>query len=246
MSYLEAGEYQLPPDLTGALARIHRLVSEGYRWWKPQTVPRDELPKALAKLHAKHFILLDTRARQARKEAGLPVAQVVVSHRVGEYKPGKPDTWLLMLLATKKLPGEEMHHIAKKPPRWLGRGTAFQMAKDARGKWQWEIAPEAFAFYTETVVHHIARRDWGELARFFHSELDRLPNLKGINAQRLSLLKRVEKAWGDLYLRNAGPRRKKPDWMKELKERWRTPLSIRRVKTKGPTVEEVLSKLMTE
>lgn len=257
MTYLDIAEYPLPPDLTGELARIHRLVSEGYVWWKAQRVPFDTLPRALAKLHAKYFILLDARGRKARRDAGLPAAQVVVGHRPEEgdrpkkafvegrvttiYEPAETRIWPLMLLSTKKLKGEEMHHVAKKPPRWIRGGMAFQMAKDPRGKWQWEILPELYAFYEQAVAYYIARRDWEGLAHFFHSELVPLPNLKGINAQRLRLLKKAEQAWGDLYLRTAGPRRRKPAWMKELKEAWRAPLSIRRIKTQGPTLGEVLA-----
>lgn len=99
----DPADYPLFRGQTALMAAALRLVSrDGYLWYSVQTTSEEKVLHALRKLHERHMILMDPRARIYRRKAGLPLAQVLLGP---EPRGGR---WPLILLSDQKLPGENM------------------------------------------------------------------------------------------------------------------------------------------
>ena len=225
------------------MAWIYRLVVlEGYRWWKTQETPEEKVTAALAKLHQRHYVLLDPGSRSYRRKNGLPVARVVLAPAP---QGGK---WPMMLLATRKLKGEEMWDVNRKPPEWpawrekTGQWEPmYCLAKDPTGRWTWALMPEVYRLHLEEALSNAQAGHWDQVALVL-KWLGRLPSFRGVHLQRKEVLKRVKQIWGDRYLRIPGPRPRSP-WEK-VTEDWPTvAISPLRVKIAGPPLKEVLAQL---
>ena len=72
----DPADYRLYRSQTAVMAAIRQAVAKGYRYYLVATAPEAKALGAVAKLHERHRILLSPEARRARKEAGLPVAQL--------------------------------------------------------------------------------------------------------------------------------------------------------------------------
>lgn len=214
-------DYPLPRNQTATLALILRLVAQGgYTWYAVQTAPKDKILIALKKLHEKHRILIDPQARHARREAGLPVAYLVL----GPCPMG--DTWPMVLLANKRLKGETMYRTEDKahPLAWLGwsgekwRPMYLLHRHPDTQRWTWSLTEDRYRQYLEEALLYAKEGDWPKLNALL-KRLGKLPSFRGVWEQRGHILRRVQKAWGDKHLRSSKGQWKEPPW-RQATEDW--------------------------
>jgi len=217
-------DYPLYRSQSAVLAAILRLVSrDGYTWHHLQTAPEERILAALEKLHQRHVVLLDRRARSLRREAGLPLAQVLLGP---EPRGGR---WPLLLLADRKLPGEAMARVDRTPltwPAWRGEAwrPTYQLHRDERGRWTWSLTPEFHRELLEEALHYAVRADWPRLVAHL-KPMGNLPMFRGVWHQLQEIRRRVMRAWGDRHLRNPEGQWRTPPWRTALEGWPKRPLS---------------------
>lgn len=219
-------DYPLYRSQTAVLAAILRLVSrDGYLWHHLQTAPEERILVALGKLHEKHLVLMDRRARHLRREAGLPLAQVVLGP---EPRGG---VWPLALLSDRRLEGEPMRRVTdpRSPLQWVAwRGDTwkptYELHRDERGRWTWKLTEAFHRELLEEALHHAHRGDWPRLVGHL-KPMGNLPMFRGVWLQLQDIRRRVQALWGDRHLRDPEGQWKAPPWRKALEEWPKTPLS---------------------
>lgn len=217
-------DYPLYRSQSAVLAAILRLVSrDGYRWHHVQTAPEERILVVMAKLHDRYRVLMDPQARHLRREAGLPLAQVILGP---EPKGGR---WPLVLLSDRDLEDEPMRRVDQTPLRWPAwRGEAwrptYELYREEGGRWTWRLVEAFYRELLEEALHHAHRGDWPRLVGHLKT-LGHLPMYRGIWAQLQEIRRRVQALWGDRHLRAPGGQWKAPPWRKALEEWPKTPLS---------------------
>ena len=224
----DPADFPLPRHQTAAMALILVQVARGgYAWHATQTAPEDRILAALAKLHEKHRILSSPLGRHARREAGLPVAYLVLGP---EPRGGE---WPAALLATRKLPGEAMHRVTdpRHPltwPAWRGgkwEATYVLRFDDDRQRWTWYLHESFHRELLEEALRHTLAGDWPRLVGHLKAMGD-LPAFHGIWAQIHDILRRTQKLWGDRHLRTPGGLWREPPWKKAIEDWPRRPLPV--------------------
>jgi len=219
-------DYPLYRSQTAVLAAALRLVSrDGYTWHHVQTAPEGRILAALTKLHERHRVLMDPPARHLRREAGLPVAQVLLAP---EPKGG---VWPLLLLADRRLPGEAMHRVTDPShpltwPAWRGEAwrPTYQLHRDERGRWTWRLTEDFYRELLEEALYHAVRGDWPRLVAHL-KPMGNLPMFRGVWLQLQEIRRRVMRAWGDRHLRNPEGQWRTPPWRTALEGWPKTPLT---------------------
>lgn len=220
----DPADHPIPRSQSAAMALILRAVSrDGYRWYHVQTAPEERILEALRKLDERHRILLDRRARNLRREAGLPLAQAVLGPRP------RGGRWPLVLLADRRLPGEAMERVDRKPlpwPAWRREAwrPTYELYRDERGRWTWRLVEAFYRELLEEALHHAQRGDWLRLVGHLKT-LGNLPAYRGVWLQMQDIRRRVQGLWGDRHLRSPGGGWQAPPWRTALEGWPRTPLS---------------------
>jgi hypothetical protein len=224
---VDPAEYPLLRSQTALLAKAYLLTQrEGYRWWKYQTAPEEKILGALAKLHERHHVLLDRNTRSYRRRMGLPVAQVLLAP---EPRGGE---WPMLLLATKKLEGENLFDVRKKPLTWVayskeaGGWTPFYVL-EARGGHPtptWWLHHDVYQRFLEEALFHAQRRDWPRLAGLLRA-LGEYPAFRGIWTQIREIERRARQIWSGRIVREAQGRNPLPPWRSATRDWRKTPLS---------------------
>ena len=234
----DPADYRLYRSQTAVMAAIRQAVAKGYRYYLVATTPEAKVLGAVAKLHERHRILLSPEARRARKEAGLPVAQLFLGP---EPRGG---VWPYALLATKKLEGEHMQSAeGKRPLAWvawrneawlptyeLRRGGDTEPRKDKdkdnedTGPWTWFLVQDFYRELLEEALHYARTGNWPKLVGHLKT-LGNLPMFGGIFHQVQDIRRRVQKLWGDQHLRSPGGQWKAPPWKKALEDWPKRPLA---------------------
>lgn len=216
--------YPLYRSQSAVMAAIQRLVArEGYLWYHLQTAPEGKILLALGKLHDRHLVLLDRKARHYRRESRLPVARVVL----GPLPQG--GAWPMVLLATERLKGERMHHVERYPLQWVAwrKGAwrpTYELRRGPRGGWTWYLVEAFYQELLEEALHHARRGDWPRLAGHLKT-VGHLPMYRGIWGQAQEIRRRAQEAWGDVLLRSPEGQWRPPPWRKALEDWPKTPLS---------------------
>ena len=221
----DPADYRLYRSQTAVMAAIRQAVAKGYRYYLVATTPEAKALGAVAKLHERHRILLSPEARRARKEAGLPVAQLFLGP---EPRGG---VWPYALLATKRLEGEEMRSAeGKRPLQWVAwRKEAwlptYELRKDGdTGRWTWYLTEAFYRELLEEALHHARKGDWPRLVGHLKT-LGHLPMFGGVFQQITDIRRRVQKLWGDTHLRSPEGQWKAPPWRKALEDWPKRPLA---------------------
>lgn len=207
---------------------LQQVARSGYTWHHYQTAPTAKLISGLTKLHDKHRILLDQQARTLRRKSGFPVAYLVLTPW-----PEK-ERWPMVLLATKKLKGERMAKVKEKPLIWPGWNGVewvpmYILHFDPETEqWTWRLTEKRYEGYLGEALFYAHEGNWPKLNALL-AHLNNLPNFRGILEQKEEILGRVQKVWGDKYLRTSKGHWREPPWRKVV-ERWPkhpTPIAIR-------------------
>lgn len=218
----------LPRSQTAVLSLILREVSRGgYSWHSVQTAPEERILVAIAKLHERHRVLINAMGRHARREAGLPVAYLVLGP---EPRGGR---WPVVLLGNQKLPGENMHQVndPRHPLSWVAwrkeawRPTYVLKRDPDRQKWTWWIEDSFYHELLEEALHWTQRGDWPRLVRHLRM-LGTLPLFHGVWEQIHDIRQRVQRLWGDRHLRDPSGQWKEPPWRRVVEEWPKRPLPI--------------------
>jgi len=221
-------DFPIPRSQTGALGLILRAVARGgYAWHSVQTAPEERILVALGKLHEKHRILINRMGRHARREAGLPVAYLVLGP---EPREGR---WPLVLLSTQRLEGENMHRVTDphRPltwPAWRAgewRPTYVLRRDPDRRKWTWYLGDDFYRELLEEALHWTQKGDWPRVVAHLRM-IGTLPLFHGVWEQAHEIRRRVQRLWGDRHLRDPGGQWKAPPWRKVLEEWPGRPFSI--------------------
>ncbi|WP_295426762.1 hypothetical protein [Thermus sp.] len=222
---LDPHELPLPRGQTAVLALLQRWATrEGYSWFLVATTPEEKVLTTVEKLDGKFLVNLPPLSRHYRRQAGLPVAHLLLG-------PGpQGGRWPYALLADKKLPGEAMKRLSPESPlRWLAyREGAWQptyeLVPDERGGWTWRLVAEFHRALLEEALHHARRGDWPRLVGHLRT-LGNLPAYRGVWGQLQDIRKRVQRLWGDTQLRSPDGQWKAPPWRAALEGWPKTPLS---------------------
>ncbi len=75
---MDPADYRLYRSQTAVMAAIRQAVGAGYRYYLVTTTPEEKALVAVAKINARHRVLLSPEAQRARKEAGLPAARLLL------------------------------------------------------------------------------------------------------------------------------------------------------------------------
>jgi hypothetical protein len=221
----DPADYRLYRSQTAVMAAIRQAVAKGYRYYLVATTPEEKALGAVAKLHERHRVLLSPEARRARKEAGLPVAQLFLGP---EPRGG---VWPYALLATKRLEGEEMRSAeGKRPLPWVAwRKEAwlptYELRKDGdTGRWTWYLTEAFYRELLEEAIHYTHTGNWPKLVAHLKT-LANLPMFGGVFQQITDIRRRVQKLWGDTHLRSPEGQWKAPPWRKALEDWPKRPLA---------------------
>jgi len=235
-------EYPLLRNQSALLAEALRLVSrDGYAFWQLQETPTEKILLAVRRLDEKWAILLDRRARSHRRTARLPVVHALLAP-VSVQPPTSPHPiWPILVLSDRPLSNERMFKvegvgdtdkdkkISTKPLTWVAwrkdmwRPT-YILLQDQRGGLTWFLTEEFFQELLEEALHYAHRGDWPRLVGHLKT-VGNLPAFAGVWSQMQEIRKRVQKVWGDRYLRSRDGRFTSPPWKAALEEWPRTPLS---------------------
>jgi hypothetical protein len=198
------------------MAAIRQAVAKGYRYYLVATTPEEKTLAAVAKLDERHRILISPEARRARKEAGLPVAQLFLGP---EPRGGR---WPYVLVATKKLQGEKMWSVeGKYPLTWVAwrKGTwapTYELKRDPEtNRWTWYLTEPFYRELLEEAIHYTHTGNWPKLVAHLKT-LANLPMFGGVFQQITDIRKRVQKLWGDTHLRSPNGHWKSPPWKTAL------------------------------
>ncbi len=207
------------------MAAIRQAVITGYQHYLVASTPEEKTLAAVAKLHERHRILISPEARRARKEAGLPVAQLFLGP---EPRGG---VWPYALLATKRLDGEKMRSVEGKVPlRWVawrkgGWLPTYELKRDEdTGRWTWFLVEDFYRELLEEGIHYTRMGNWPKLVAHLKT-LAHLPMFGGIFHQVQDIRRRVQKLWGDQHLRSPNGQWKSPPWKTVLADWPKRPLA---------------------
>ncbi len=213
---MRADDYRLYRSQTAVMAAIRQAVIAGYRYYLVATTPEEKTLAAVEKIHQKHRVLLSPEARRARKEAGLPVAQLFLGP---EPRGGR---WPYAVVATKKLAEETMRSVeGKRPLQWVAwrKGAwlpTYELKRDdGTNRWTWFLVEEFYRDLLEEALHHTRTGNWPKLVAHLKA-MSHLPMFGGIFHQITDIRKRVQKLWGDTHLRSPNGQWKSPPWKKVL------------------------------
>lgn len=228
--YNDPADYALYRSQTACLAAILRYVSrDGYGWYLVTTTPTDRALAAVQKLDEKYYVLISAEARRVRREAGLPVAQLVLAARP------EGGVWPYALLATERLPREGMERASRaaRPLTWPAfRGGAwrptYELRKDEQARWTWYLTEAFYRELLEEALHYAEKGDWPKLVGHFKT-LGNLPMYRGVWTQVQDIRRRMQRLWGDRHLRNPDGQWKVPPWRKALEDWPQRPISPVRV-----------------
>jgi len=235
-------EYRLLRNQSALLATALRLVSrDRYAFWQQQETPIEKVLLAVKRLDEKWAILVDSRARMHRRHARLPVVHALLAP-VSVQPPTSPrPTWPILVLSDRPLPNERMYRvegvdtdnadkkISTKPVTWVAwRKDAWRptyiLKKDKQNRLTWSLTEDFFQELLEEALHYAHRGDWPRLVGHLKT-VGSLPAFSGVWSQMQEIRKRVQKVWGDRYLRSRDGRFTSPPWKAALEEWPRTPLS---------------------
>jgi hypothetical protein len=229
------------------LATTLRLVSrDGYAFWQLQETPTEKVLLAVKRLDEKWAVLLDRRARSHRRDARLPVVHALLAP-VSVQPPTSPHpTWPILVLSDRPLPNERMYkvegvnsdnadktkkttEIATRPLTWVAwRKEAWRptyvLKGDQRGQLTWFLTEEFFQELLEEGLHYAHRGDWPRLVSHLKT-VGNLPAFSGVWSQMQEIRKRVQKVWGDKYLRSPDGQFRPPPWKRALENWPKSPLS---------------------
>jgi len=207
------------------MAAIRQAVVNGFRYYLVATTPEEKALGAVAKINERHKVLLPPEARRARKEANLPVAQLFLGP---EPRGG---VWPYVLVATKKLQGEKMWSVEGKVPlRWVAwrKGTwapTYELKRDPEtNRWTWYLTEAFYRELLEEAIHYTHTGNWPRLVAHLKT-LGNLPMFGGIFHQVQDIRRRVQKLWGDTYLRSPNGQWKSPPWKTALADWPKRPLA---------------------
>jgi hypothetical protein len=222
---VRADDYPLYRSQTAVMAAIRQAVIAGYRYYLVATTPEEKALGAVAKLHQKHRVLLSPEARRARREAGLPVASLFLGP---EPRGGR---WPYVLLATKRLEGEEMRSAeGKRPLTWVAwRKNAwlptYELRRDeSTNRWTWFLVEPFYRELLEEALYYAQKGDWPRLVGHLKT-LGNLPMFGGVFQQINDIRRRVQALWGDTHLRSPEGQWKAPPWRKALADWPKRPLA---------------------
>ncbi len=216
---MDPADYLLYRSQTAAMAAIRYYVARGYVYHLVASTPVEKALLAVKTLHEKHRVLISPEAQRVRREAGLPAARLVLGP---EPKGGR---WPYALLATAKLPGEQMAKLPGKPLLWPAwREEAWRPTYELRmdpdtGRWTWYLEEAFYRALLEEALYYTLRGDWPKLVGLLKT-IGNLPCFGGIFKQIQEIRRRVQKAWGDRHLRSPEGRWKAPPWRKALEDDW--------------------------
>ena len=214
-------DYPLLRSQSAFLAQALRLAArDGYTWWQYQTTPTQKVAAALKRLDEKWAVLLDRPARNVRRRARLPVVHALLAPVSVMPPENPPPTWPLLLLADRKLPGENLRRVddPKHPLTWVAwRGgewkPTYELRRDPRGRFTWYLVEAFHRELLEEALHYAVRGDWPRLVAHM-TTLGHLPMFRGVWGQVWGIRKRVKDVWGDQHLRSPGGGWEKPPWKK--------------------------------
>jgi hypothetical protein len=237
-------DYRLLRNQSALLAEVLRLVSrDGYAFWQLQETPTEKVLLAVKRLDEKWAVLLDRRARSHRRKARLPVVHALLAPVIVQPPDSPHRTWPILVLSDQPLPNERMckvktdnasetrkaRGVPECPLTWVAwRKEAWRptyvLKENKRGRLTWFLTEEFFQELLEEALHHTHRGDWTRLVSHLKT-VGNLPAFAGVWSQMWEIQKRVQKAWGDKYLRSPDGQFRAPPW-KRAREGWpRTPLS---------------------
>jgi hypothetical protein len=160
-------------------------------------------------------------------------------------------TWPILVLSDQPLPNERMckvkgvddsdpgnadnagkakrGKISECPLMWVAwRKDAWRptyvLTRDKRGRLTWSLTEEFFQEILEEALHYAHRGDWPRLVSHLKT-VGNLPAFSGVWSQMQEIRKRVQKMWGDKYLRSPDGQFRSPPWKAALAGWPRTPLS---------------------
>jgi hypothetical protein len=207
------------------MAAIRQAVIAGYRYYLVATTPEEKVVGAVTKINERHRVLISPEARRARREAGLPVASLFLGP---EPRGG---VWPYVLVATRRLEGEEMRSAeGKRPLQWVAwrKGTwlpTYELRKDPdTDRWTWHLTQDFYRELLEEALHHTRTGNWPKLVAHLKT-LANLPMFGGVFQQITDIRKRVQALWGDTHLRSPNGQWKSPPWKKVLADWPRRPLA---------------------
>jgi hypothetical protein len=120
-----------------------------------------------------------------------------------------------------KIPERELTWVAWRKDAWR---PTYVLLQDQRGGLTWFLTEEFFQELLEEALHYAHRGDWTRLVGHLKT-VGNLPAFAGVWSQMQEIRKRVQKVWGDRYLRSRDGRFTSPPWKAALEEWPRTPLS---------------------
>jgi hypothetical protein len=120
-----------------------------------------------------------------------------------------------------KIPTEPLTWVAWRGNAWR---PTYVLKRDASGRLTWFLTEEFFQELLEEALLYAHRGDWTRLVGHLKTA-GNLPAFAGVWGQMQEIRKRVQKAWGDKYLRSRDGRFTSPPWKSALENWPRTPLS---------------------
>ncbi len=245
-------ECPLPRNQTAAMQLILTLISRaGLRWVHYGEVPPEKVLKFVRRMMDQHAVHLPSAALTYRKQAGLPVARLVLAPYPEELPHLTNGTtrlvWPYMLIASHDLKGENMSPLwpsrvgspdGGRFPHGPGRlnytwRTRYVLGvrprtsgRKAANPWvyTWYLTDWEFEKWAGILAEYARKGDAYQVHKRL-AYLAEFPRFAGIRGDLRALLRLVRKHWGQ-HMRTAGARKRLPipEELRELKPITRVPV----------------------